>query len=99
MAESRANERFCEDGGGGRAVACVIGGLRGSFFHELRAHVFDLVAEFDFFRDAHAVLRDGRSAPALVEHGVAATGTEGALDGGGEFLNASEEALAGFVLE
>ena len=63
--------------------------------HELGAHVLHLVAELDLLGDGHAVLGDGGAAPALVEHGVAAAGTEGGGDGFGELVDAGFEFFSG----
>jgi hypothetical protein len=72
---------FLDDGGGehgcsGGAVAGNVGGLRGDLAHHLRAHVLEFVLELDFLGDGDAVLGDARRAEALVEHDVAALGTE-----------------------
>jgi hypothetical protein len=51
-----------------RTVAVVVPspasvvGLGGDFAQHLRAHVLELVFEFDFLGDGHAVLGDARSA-------------------------------------
>ena len=78
-----------QHGGGGGAVAGLVGGSRGHFLHHLRAHVLELVFQFDFLRDRHAVLGDGGGAEALVEDGIAALGTERDLDGVGENVDAT----------
>ena len=46
--------------------------LRGGLLDELGAHVLVRVGQLDLLGHGHAVLGDGRAAPALVDHGVAA---------------------------
>ena len=99
MAQAFLEDGFGQHGGGGGAVAGLVAGLAGGFLHELGAHVFGLVAQFNFFGDRDAVLGDGRAAPGLVEHGVAAAGAEGGFDGGGEFFNAGKQFGAGVAFE
>ena len=86
---------FGVDGGGGGAVAGVLGGLAGDFLHHLGAHVLVGVFEFDFLGDGHAVLGDGGGAEGLLEHDVAATGAEGDLDGPGELPHTAANAFTG----
>src|SRR6185436_408169 len=88
--EAFADDGLRENGGGGRPVAGFVGGVGSDFLHHLRAHVLELVLELDFLRDRDTVLRDGRSAEALVEHRVAALGAERRLDGVGEDVDAAE---------
>ena len=49
-----------EHGGGGGAVAGHVGGLGGDFLDQLRAHVLELVFQFDLLGDGYAVLGDER---------------------------------------
>src|SRR6185369_7541632 len=53
--------------------------------------------ELDLFGNRDTVLRDGRSAEALVEHRVAALGAERRLDGVGEDVHAAEHFHAGVI--
>ena len=60
---------FADDGlgqnrGGRGAVAGEVVGLGGDFAHHLGAHVLELVLEFDFLGDRHAVLGGARRAEA-----------------------------------
>jgi hypothetical protein len=84
---------------GRRAVAGVLGGLRGRFLDELGAHVLNLVAQLDLLGHGDAVLGHRRAAPRLVEHGVAAARAQGRLDGGGELLDTGQQRLAGLDVE
>src|SRR5215210_1298972 len=60
----------------------------------LRAHVLELVLEFDFLGDGDAVLGDAGSAEALVDHHVAALGTQRDLHRVGEDVHALEDPFA-----
>src|ERR1700730_13886710 len=76
---------FAHDGRGqhGRGCGAVAGSVRrlgGDFAHHLRAHILELVLKFDFLGDGDAVLGDAGGAERLVEHDVAALGTERDLD-------------------
>ncbi|MBK4748546.1 Uncharacterised protein [Acinetobacter baumannii] len=84
-----ADERLRQHGGGGGAVAGVVGGLGSDFLHHLRAHVLERVSQFDFLGDGDAVLGDGRRAVALLQHDVAALRAEGRLHGVGEHVDAA----------
>jgi hypothetical protein len=69
-----------------------------SFAHHLGAHVLVGIVEFDLLGDGDAVLGDLRGAELLVDHHIAALGTEGDLDGAGEDGDAVEHLAArGFV--
>src|SRR5208337_1928314 len=82
-------------GRGGRSVAGIVAGLRGDLAHHLRAHVLELVFEFDLLGDGDAVLGDARRAIGLVEHDIAALGTQRRLDGVVEDIDAAQHAVAG----
>ena len=97
--EPLAEDGLGEHGGRGGAVAGHVIGLAGGFLHKLRTEVLERVFEVDVFGDGDTVLRDLRRAPALVEHGVAATGAERALHRPGELGNASEQRLTGLIVE
>jgi hypothetical protein len=76
-----------------RTVAVVVPspavvGLGGDFAHHLRAHVLELVFQFDFLGDGHAVLGDARCAERLVDDDVAALRAERHLHGVGENVDA-----------
>jgi hypothetical protein len=63
---------FLNDGLGqnrcrGGAVTGDVVGLGGNFAQHLRAHVLELVFQFDFLGDGNAVLGDARCAERLVE--------------------------------
>ena len=94
-----ADDRLGEHGGGGGAVAGEVVGLGGDFAHHLGAHVLELVLEFDFLGDGHAVLGGARRAEGLVDDDVAALGAEGDLHRVGENVDAAQHALAGFTAE
>src|SRR5438094_2304814 len=54
------------------------------------APMFSNLSELDLLRDRHTVLGDGGGAPRLLEHHVAAAGTEGHRDRIGEHVDAAE---------
>ncbi len=94
-----ADDGLSQHGRGGGAVTGDIGSLRSDFLHHLRAHVLELVFQFDFLGDGHAVLGDGRGAEALVQHHVAALGAQGDLDRVGQHVDAAHHTLAGIIGE
>src|SRR5690606_6588895 len=94
-----ADEGLGQHGGGGGAVTGVVGGLGSDFLDHLRAHVLELVGQFDFLGNGDAVLGDGRGAEALLEHDVAALRAQGRLDGVGEDVHAAHHARAGVFTE
>src|SRR5699024_2608013 len=94
-----ADQGLGQHGGGGGAVAGVVGGLGSDFLDHLRAHVLELVGQFDLLGDGHAVLGDRRGAEALLEHDVAALRAQGRLDGVGEHVHAADHAGAGVFTE
>src|SRR5271165_2267472 len=79
--EAFADDGLRQHGRGGGAVAGFVGGVGSDFLYHLRAHVLELVLEFDFLGDGDTVLGDGGGAEALVEHGVAALGAQRDFDG------------------
>ena len=50
--QALAHDRLGQHGGGRGAVAGLVGGVGSDFLHHLRAHVLELVLQFDFLRDA-----------------------------------------------
>jgi hypothetical protein len=78
----------------GGAVAGLIGGAGSNFTHHLRAHVLELVFEFDFLRHRHAILGDAWGAERLVEDHVAALGAKGDLHRIGQDVDAAQHAVA-----
>src|ERR1700722_971893 len=97
--QALTNDGLGELGGGGGAVAGFVGRVGCHFLHHLRAHVLKLVLEFNFLGDGDAVFGDGRSAVALVEHGIAALGTQRYLDGIRQNIHTPEHPLPGVVAE
>ena len=81
LLETFAVDGLGEHGRGGGAVTGDVAGLAGDFAHELGAHVFVRIFEFDFLGDGDTVLGDRRAAEFLVENDVAAARAEGRLDG------------------
>src|SRR5690606_10200666 len=74
------NDRLRQNGGGGGAVTGGVGSLGSHFFHELGAHVFEFVFQFDFFRYGNTVFGYGRCAEGFVDDNVAAFRAQGHFD-------------------
>ena len=90
---------FGEHGGRGRPVTSDVTGLRSNLLDQLNPHVFEGVLHLDVLGDGHAVLGHLGSAPALVEHGVAAARPQRALDGTGQLRHSSQQALASVFIK
>ena len=75
-AHAFAHHGLREHGCGRRAVTRNVVGFRRDLAQQLRAHVFEWVAQDDLARDRDAVVRNRRRARQLFEHHVAALGTE-----------------------
>ena len=95
---------FLEDGagqhgGGGRAVAGDVRGLRGDFVDELGAHVLEAIFQLDFLADGDAVLGDGRAAERFVDDHVAAGRAHRDGHGVGQLLHALQHLGAGLIVE
>src|SRR5579885_1381051 len=75
-------------------VAGDVIGLGGDLAHHLRAHILELVVELYLLGDRDAVLGNARSAKALLDHYVAALGTERDFHRIGQRLDAAQQALA-----
>ena len=99
VAQTGLDDGLRQHGGGGGAVAGFLAGARGYLAQHLRAHVLELVLEFDLFGDRNAVLGDAGRAEALLDDDVAALGAERHLDGVGENVDAAEHAVAGIDAE
>ena len=97
VAEALVEDGLGQDDGGGGAVAGHVGSLRGHLVRHLGAHVLELVGQFDFLGDGHAVLRDGRPAVRFLDDDVAAGGAERDADGVGQFLKAGRHLPLGVV--
>jgi hypothetical protein len=87
------DDRVRQYGGGRRAVAGLVGGLRCNLAHHLGAHVLELVLKLDFLGDSDAVLGHAGSAERLVEQDVAALGTERYAHRMGECLDAVQHSV------
>ena len=93
--EAFLHDRGGEHRRGGGAVAGEIIGLGGDFAHHLRAHVLELVFEFDLLGDGDAILGDARRAIGLVDDDVAALGAERHFDRVVENFDAAQHPVAG----
>ena len=89
-----ADDRLGQNGGGGGAVTGFVIGLGRNFAHHLGAHVFELVFQFDFLRDGHAVLGDARCAEGFVDNDVAAFRAKRHFDCISENIDATQHLFA-----
>ena len=83
----------------GGAVTGHVVGLLGDFLDQLGADLLEGVLEVDLLGDRHAVVGDGRGAPLLVQHDVAALGAERDADGVRQLVHAGLQAAAGVLVE
>lgn len=88
-----------QNGRGGGAVAGFVIGAAGDFFHHLRAHVLELIFQFDFLGNRHTVLGDARRAEGFVQNHVTAFGAKGYLDRIGGDVDAAQHLVAGIGIE
>ena len=99
VAQALAHHRPGQHRGGGGAVTGDVVGLLGDLLDEVGADVLVGILELDLLGDRHAVVGDGRGAPLLGQHDVAALGAEGDAHGVGELVHARLELAAGFFVE
>src|SRR5690606_20524048 len=88
-----------QDRRGRRAVAGHIGGLGGHLLDDLRAHVLELVLQFDFLGHRNPVLGDDRRAEAALEQHVAPLRAEGDLHRISQDIDALDHPAAGVIVE
>src|SRR5690554_219525 len=81
----------------GGTVTGHIVGLGSYFLHHLRAHVLELVFQFDFLGNGNTVFSDGRSAKGLVQNHVTAFRAQSYLDRIGQDIYTSQHSLAGGI--
>ena len=98
VAQTLADHRPREHGGGRGAVTGDVVGLLGDFLDELGADLLVRVLEVDLLGDRHTVVRDRGCAPLLLEHDVAALRAERDADGVGELVHARLERPAGVLV-
>ncbi|CAB4851337.1 unannotated protein [freshwater metagenome] len=99
VAQSLANERLCEHGGGGGAVSGDVVGLLRDLLDELGPDLLVRVLELDLLRDGDAVVGDRGGSPLLLQNDVAALRAEGDLDRVGEGVHAPLERATGGLVE
>ena len=88
-----------ENGRGRGAIASNVAGLRCDRAHHLRAHVLELVLQFDLLRHGHAVLGDAGRAKRFVQDHIAAFRAERDLHRIGENFDAAQHLVARLGLE
>ncbi len=95
--QTLAHDRLREHARRRGAVAGDVVGLLGGLSDHQRAHVLELVLEFDLLGDGDAVLGGAGSAEALLDDDVAALGAERHFHGVGEDVDAAQHALTGIA--
>jgi hypothetical protein len=85
--------------GGRRAVARVIGGLRGNRFCHLRTDILKRIADLDFLRDGNPVLGYGRCTSRSLDQDVASPRPQGLTHGVGQYVDARQDLEARFLRE
>lgn len=86
------NRRLGQHGGGGGAVTGHVGGLGSALLDQLRPHVFELVAQFNFLGDRYAILGDQRGPVRPLKNNIASLGTKRDLDRVGQQVDTRHDA-------
>ena len=81
------NDGVSQNSGSGGAVTGDVICFRGSFLQKLGAHVFKRIGKFNFFRNSHAVVSDGRAAVFLIDGDIAAFRAQGRGNSVGDDIN------------
>lgn len=99
VAQTLADERLGEDGGGGRTVTGHVVGLGRHLLHQLRAEVLVRVVQLDLARDGDTVVGDGGGTELLVDDDVAALGADRHLHRVGKLVDAALKGATGVLVE
>ena len=91
VAQAFGDDRLGQHGRGGGPVAGHVVGFGGGLLQHLRAHVLEVVLQFDFFGHCHPIVRDRWSAPLLIDGHVSTTWAKSDLDGIRKRVDASLE--------
>ena len=92
-----AHDGLSQNGRSGCAVARVVRGFGSNFLHHLRAHVLQLVFEFDFFSNGYTVFGHGRSAERAFQNHVTTFRAQSDFNGVCQNVHAFNHACAGFT--
>ena len=93
------HDSLSEYGCGGGTVACCVVRFRGNFFHHLRAHVFELVFQFDFTCNGNTIFGDGRRAEGFVQNHVTAFRAQGHFNCICQYVYAAQHFYTSVVTE
>lgn len=99
VAQTLADQRLGQHGGGGGAVTRDVVGLGRHLLDELGAQVLVRVVDLDLTGDGDTVVGDRRRAELLVDDDVAALGADGHLDGVGKLVDAALKGATGVLVE
>ena len=99
VAQTLADQRLGQHGGGGGAVTGDVVGLLRHFLDQLGPDLLPRVLELDLLGDRHTIVGDGGRAPLLLQDDVAATRAQRHLDGVGEGVHAALEPAARLLVE
>ena len=99
VAKAFTDHRPGQDSGCGGTVAGYVISLLGDLFDQLSSDSFVGIFKFDLFGNGNTVVGDGGGAPLLLEHHVAALGSEGDSNGVSELIHPRLKATPGLLIE
>lgn len=99
VAQTLADQRLRQHGGGGGAVTRDVVGLGRHLLDELGAQVLVRVVDLDLTGDGDTVVGDRRRAELLVDDDVAALGADRHLDRVGKLVDAALKGATGVLVE
>ncbi len=94
-----ANDRLSQNCCCCCAVASFVIGTGSNFLNHLRAHVFELVFQFDFFGHGNTIFGDARCAEGFVQNHVTALWTKRDLNSVSQNVDAAKHLITGVCAE
>ncbi len=94
-----ANDRLSQNSRSSSTVACCIVSARCNFFNHLRAHVLELVFQFDLFSHCNTVFGDAWCAERFVDNHVTTFRAEGHFYSVCQNINTGQHTIAGVCVE
>ena len=83
--------------GGGGAITRLVLGFGGHLLDQLGSEILEGILQLDIPGDGVAVIDDVRGAELLLQHHIAAAGSDGDLHRIGQSIDATLQSAAGFV--